>query len=127
MASVILFGISLTAFCSFIALKGWEGRANRILFPELRAPLDSQVTRYVKAATGRVPALHPDWLKHTLTFIAHEVSLLLLYGLHFLERRLVRLITMIKGTGTAPRGEGVSDFLRTVSEHKKATSGYSIE
>ncbi|OGG48128.1 hypothetical protein A3D66_00795 [Candidatus Kaiserbacteria bacterium RIFCSPHIGHO2_02_FULL_50_9] len=128
MGAAIAFSVTLSALCGFLALKHWELRRGRVLISKFRAKADALVLHYAKRLFALAPNPRPDLAKHLLREAAHSLTILLLRGLHFLERRLLKVVNMIKGRGTPARNDSVSEFLRSVSESKqKSPRGYINE
>src|SRR3989344_8547385 len=116
MGAVIAFGITFSALCGFLAFKHWEFRTGRVLIPAWRATADAFVLRALEHLIILTPDPRPDLVRRFLWKAAHDLMVLLLRGLHFLERRLLKVVDMIKGKRTPARSDSVSEFLRSISE-----------
>ncbi|HEY4517523.1 MAG TPA: hypothetical protein VJI74_01375 [Candidatus Paceibacterota bacterium] len=94
-----------------------------MFFPGLRAKADALVLSYTTGLHSLTPRPRKDLAKHMLREGAHSGTVLLLHGVHFLERKLLRLINMIKGRGASTHPTTASEFLKSVAESKQNGRG----
>ncbi len=119
MVAVLAFIFSLLALGGLLVFKRAELERGMVHAPHFRARADAFVLENIRRVAQNLPRPHPDWLKRILRSGAHTATLLLLRGVRLLEQRLLGLVNMIKGRGTIVRGDGVSEYLKSVGEHKK--------
>lgn len=122
MWTFILFGISVFGIGSLFVLKNWELRRGSIPGTTLRASTDAHVV--VVAGWAR---LVPIKLQATArTFLAQSifhVSAIMLRVVHFAERKLIRVINLVKGRGDVTTKKGsASFFLQNVATYKEPQS-----
>lgn len=111
--------ISLIGILTLFAIKYWEKTRGSAPGITIRSRFDAEiraVNRYVRTTIPHLLQQAEFWLKHTL--VAFVKSLLSV--LHFTERKLIRIINLVKGTRNLDNARGsASDFLQNVASYKK--------
>jgi len=117
MSAVIPLAVSILGILGLVALKGWEHSSGRVLFPTVRSRADAMVLR-AAAFVKTVPRRVHDILEYITHHGLYQISRTALLLLRVAERRLMRVVNMIKGKGVVTRKGTNSTFLRDVAEHK---------
>jgi len=120
MFALYSFGISFTALLALIAFRYAENRMGRQVASDMRARADRCVLRIVAKIAL---AVNRDWeqvLRVVFVFFLHQATLVALWGVRLLERRLVRFTNFIKGKHIKVEGNGnASVFLQDVSNGRR--------
>jgi hypothetical protein len=113
------FGISFGAIVALILFRAVEERNGVTIAKSVRARLDKVVVR-VFINLDRVFSRNWErFLRDSSVYLLHQLSLVALFLVRFLERRLVRLINFIKGKHATRTDKSVSSFLQDVSSSSK--------
>lgn len=112
-------GISLLGILSLFSIKYWEKTRGSAPGVTLRRRFDAEIRSVNSYLRALVPALilkAEMWVKATLLVVVKS----LLSVLHFTERKLIRIINLVKGTRNLEHTRGhASDFLQNVASYKK--------
>jgi hypothetical protein len=123
MIPVYTFGFSLLAIAALIYFRHLEERRGVMYGETFRLRLDEVVVRsFLKMK--QVPKIFGwrGWehvFHDSVVFVLHQLSLLALFLVRFLERRLVRLVNFVKGKHVSRTDAGVSIFLQDMTGESK--------
>lgn len=114
---VIPLALSILGLLGIFLVKEWEQSSGKMLFPGFRKRADTRtLDLYVL-----IRAI-PKRTKVTLLYLVHhsvyQGSRTALLLLRIVERRLMKLLNMIRGKGVVTKREPPSTFLKHVAEHK---------
>jgi len=117
MWAIIPLTLSVLGLLGIFLVKEWEQSSGRILFPGFRKRADARTLDLY----AQVQAI-PKRTKVMLLYLAHhsiyQSSRTALLLLRIVERRLMKLLNMIRGKGVVTKREPPSTFLKHVAEHK---------
>src|SRR3989344_4833929 len=123
-AASALFFFSLAGIAGLFALKEWERRRYRVLFPELREKTD-RLAFYLKelltALRIDLEKLPPELL-HISRNVIHEVALMAAGLLRFLSFQAHRFAAFVSHKLSFQRRAPRSECLKKVIEHKNGMS-----
>ena len=117
MLATIPLALSMVGLLALFAVKEWEHSSGKIFFPGFRKRADMWVLDlYTLFRT--IPKYTRDALEYLAHYGAYQGSRTALLLLRMVERRLMRLLNMIRGKGVVTKRETPSTFLRHVTEYK---------
>ncbi|KKW19568.1 MAG: hypothetical protein UY63_C0010G0002 [Parcubacteria group bacterium GW2011_GWA2_51_10] len=122
-ASIIFF-LSLFAIVGLFALKLWEERRERILYPDFRDTADSRALLLKgQLIRGREQlARLPPAALHLARFSIHIAALKTAEFARYLERQAYKLADLVSHKHRFERRDTNSDFLKKIQQHAMRSS-----
>lgn len=118
MWTLLLFGISILGIIGLICYKNLEQRRGSIPGAELRTTIDARVM-VVATWLRSLPTSIQEALRTLFKQGVFHATGTMLKVLHFVERKLIRVINLVKGKGDITTKKGsASFFLQNVSTYK---------
>lgn len=119
MWTFILFVISVTGIVALIVFKNWEQRRGSAPGAALRARIDARVA-VLGGWLKSVPLYFKEHSKVLSAQIIFHLSAIMLRIVHFAERKLIRVINLVKGRGDVTTKKGAASFfLQNVATYKE--------
>jgi len=119
MVTTISFGVSLLGIVSLILFKRWELKREITWYKDKRAVADQFVV-YVTNKLRTVPHIVRAFLSRAIHTIVFYVSNFVLHAVRFIERKLFKFVSMIKGRREVHHRKGsASLFLTSISDRNK--------
>ena len=115
-----LFLCSLLGIAGLFALKEWESRRDRVVFPALRRAMDAHTLRLVEllvALQADIEKLPPE-IAHASRLAVQESALAAASLLRFLSVQAHALADLVSHKHAFKRRAPRSEFLKKVIEHK---------
>jgi hypothetical protein len=119
MTAIFSFVFAFLAIISMLVVKNWEVKAGKTLHSDFRFKADRAVAKWTVIFKSHLPTKGRVILKEVSHNIAYYVSHVALAGVHFAERKLIRVINFIKGKGVVRKDRTASHYLKNVSEYEK--------
>jgi hypothetical protein len=119
MAAIFSFAFASLAIIGMLAVKNWELKAGKTLARDFRFKADRVVAKWTTILQSHLPTRGRVLSKELSHNVAYHVSHAALAGVHFAERKLVRVINFIKGRGVVKKDAAASDYLKNVSEYAR--------
>jgi uncharacterized membrane protein YidH (DUF202 family) len=119
MITTITFISASVGIAVLVLLKHFEMKAGRTFFHSIRFKADTFIARTGLLIHRHVPTIGKKISKHVAHHTAYHTSSIVLMIVQFMERRLLRLVNLIKGKGVVKKNGSASFFLKHISEHKK--------
>ena len=121
--AIATFFLSLAGIAGLLAVKEWEWKRGKILFPAVREKLDlwdARLRELVCALQVDIEKLPPEII-HISRIIVHEAALAAAAFLRSLEKRAHQLADLVSHKHAFQRRAPRSEFLKKVSEHKNSS------
>lgn len=119
MTAVFLFIFAFLAIVGMLAIKNWELKAGKTLFRDVRFKADKAVAKWATILKSHVPRNGKIISKELTHNAAYHISHVALAGVHFAERKLIRVINFIKGKGVVKKDRTASHYLKNVSQYER--------
>ena len=119
MTAVFSFGFAFIAIVGMIVFKGWEIKAGKTLHRDFRFKADRAVAKWTTLLKSHLPTRGRVISKELSHNVAYHVSHAALSGVHFAERKLIRIINFIKGKGVVKKDRTTSHYLKNVSKYER--------
>ncbi|HJL55632.1 MAG: hypothetical protein QGH85_01460 [Candidatus Pacebacteria bacterium] len=119
MAAIFSFAFAFLAIIGMLIIKNWEVKAGKTLSHEFRFKADRAVAKWTTILKSHLPTRGRVISKELSHNIAYHVSHVALAGVHFAERKLIRVINFIKGKGIVNKDRATSHYLKNVSEYER--------
>ena len=118
MIAFVLFCISLTLIVFLFVLRALEEQYQFALFPGIRKQLDEEVLRrFEHLEELEISERLEQILRNLIRRVEHDSAVVALFFVRIVERRLVLLISAIRGRRRIEKKES-SEFIKTITEHK---------
>ena len=117
---ILILAISMFGIIGLFALKSYEEREGRVLFPALRAEADVRALELkarLHEAQAKVGNVGPIMVRFTQILI-HDAALIFAAFGNFLERKAHEVADRVSYKHRFERRESTSSFLRQVGEYK---------
>ena len=119
MVAIFSFAFAFLAIIGMLVVKNWEMKAGKTLKRNFRFKADKAVAKWTTFLKSHLPTRGRVISKELSHNIAYHVSHVALAGVHFAERKLIRIINFIKGKGIVKKDRTASHYLKNVSEYKR--------
>ena len=114
---IISLVVSIVGLFGLLALKEKEQSRGKVFFPGFRKQADLWVLN-LYALFHAIPKHVRDVTRRLVHHGVYQGSRTALLLLRVIERRLMKLLNLIRGKGVITKGESSSAFLKHVAEHK---------
>jgi hypothetical protein len=118
MYAIIPLVVSIVGIIGLVLVKQWELRRGNVPWSGLRTRLDARAERLERIFSSGFPNALKYLVGEVTHAVAYHSSAAVLFIVRVTERRLFKLVNMIKGRREIRTNGSSSTFLKDVSEHR---------
>jgi hypothetical protein len=119
MTAIFSFAIAFFAIIGMFTVKSWELKAGKTLFRDFRFKVDKITVRLIIFLKSYMPTRGRLISKELTHNAAYHISHIALFGVHYLERKLIKIINFIKGKGVVKKDRTTSHYMKNVSLYER--------
>lgn len=124
---VIVFLIAFTGLTVLISLKHWELKRGQTFLPVFRRKVDNFALVSIVVLKNHIPQKSKYFGERVAHHTAYHTSAAALKAVQGIEKQLLGFLNMIKGRGVVQSGGSASEYLQSVSEHKRYSDNIEKE